>query len=700
MKIQNHSATLTSSLRHMAIIMCLCAGFFATPASVSAAEFSSWANQMKIVFTGYTRSEPLEDFSVLVTFSNRPGFTYTQFLSGSNADLRFTDASLIHELNYEIEQWDTNGVSLVWVQVPKLAGTNTTLLAYWGKEHQVVPAYSTNGATWNSNYRGVWHLAEPVTAGASTGIHLDSSSNRFEGAQSGNSQADGVVGMAQNFNGSSKITMGAVMTMNAYTKEAWVKLAANGNLMSSGNSHAFWVPGGQLCSGHNNDWQAVMDPNPMPVGSWQHIAVTYDSATNSGQLILYRNGVPVSAAVNKAPPAPDPVFYLASHGGANFFTGQLDEARVSSVARSSNWIWASWMNQASNAFFETTSIVIPSISNCAPSDVTAISATLNGVLVSNRTAPVYVAVYWGTNDAGTAIGDWQYRSALEGEQAPGPLKIAITGLYSNQSYFFTYSSSNACGTTITQPSLQFNAWGSPSVDNDAATGIDETSVTLRGILLVGHGAYASFYWGGNPTNLTNVVSAGLVEEGVFSAPLTGHVDTCYYRSFVSNQYGVAWAASVTNISATLRQVLKLEQDAEFGKAFVLGTAFLARCQDTTTLGALRETLARLQQEKRAAVGLSFAIESLGTHRDIAEGELAKEPEVSVLLLRKVIRERDGTILINAASILSAMNDPVVPALIAQRLKTSKDQVVLTALQETLDQRALKQTGPTTHQEGV
>ena len=31
--------------------------------------------------------------------------------------------------------------------------------------------------------------------------------------------------------------------------------------------------------------------------------------------------------------------------------GGLDEFRISSVARSSNWIWACWLNQASNAAF-------------------------------------------------------------------------------------------------------------------------------------------------------------------------------------------------------------------------------------------------------------------------------------------------------------------------------------------------------------
>jgi hypothetical protein len=50
---------------------------------------------------------------VLVVLStNIPGFSYTDFLSGSSADLRFAASNGTDELNYEVESWDTNGA--VW----------------------------------------------------------------------------------------------------------------------------------------------------------------------------------------------------------------------------------------------------------------------------------------------------------------------------------------------------------------------------------------------------------------------------------------------------------------------------------------------------------------------------------------------------------------------------------------------------------
>ena len=38
-------------------------------------------------------------------------------------------------------------------------------------------------------------------------------------------------------------------------------------------------------------------------------------------------------------------------GDRRFLAGSLDEVRISSGARSADWVWAEWMNMASNAVF-------------------------------------------------------------------------------------------------------------------------------------------------------------------------------------------------------------------------------------------------------------------------------------------------------------------------------------------------------------
>ena len=67
----------------------------------------------------------------------------------NGADLRFYD-TLGSELKFEIENWNTNGTSHVWVQVPALTNSGT-VRALWGNPNVTsMPAYTTNGATWTN----------------------------------------------------------------------------------------------------------------------------------------------------------------------------------------------------------------------------------------------------------------------------------------------------------------------------------------------------------------------------------------------------------------------------------------------------------------------------------------------------------------------------------------------------------------------
>jgi len=131
--------------------------------AASAADFSSWQKTMKVTFTGYNPpggAATLTNFPALVVFStNITGFSYGDFKSLTNRDLRFTAADGTSELKYEIESWNTNGSSYVWLQVTNLVDTNTYVSAYWGKSGTNAPAYTTNGAVWSDGFKLVEHMA-------------------------------------------------------------------------------------------------------------------------------------------------------------------------------------------------------------------------------------------------------------------------------------------------------------------------------------------------------------------------------------------------------------------------------------------------------------------------------------------------------------------------------------------------------------
>ena len=123
--------------------------------TTQAADFRLWGKKAQVQFTGYSRPDTLTNFPALVVLStNITGFSYADFVSGTNADLRFADSTETNELNYEVESWNTNGSSYVWVQVPLLAGSNTSIWAYWSKAGQTLPTYATNGVTWSASFRG------------------------------------------------------------------------------------------------------------------------------------------------------------------------------------------------------------------------------------------------------------------------------------------------------------------------------------------------------------------------------------------------------------------------------------------------------------------------------------------------------------------------------------------------------------------
>jgi hypothetical protein len=79
---------------------------------------SGYTSTARFLVSGYEQPETLTNFPVLIKLStNLPGFRYTQIRSAQAADLRFVDAGT-NELNSEVELWNTNGASFVWVQVP------------------------------------------------------------------------------------------------------------------------------------------------------------------------------------------------------------------------------------------------------------------------------------------------------------------------------------------------------------------------------------------------------------------------------------------------------------------------------------------------------------------------------------------------------------------------------------------------------
>ncbi|MBN1674846.1 MAG: DUF2341 domain-containing protein, partial [Kiritimatiellae bacterium] len=133
-----------------------------------------YARKLKIAFAGYTPpgGGVLTNFPALVRLGEGlAGFRYDGFASPAGYDLRFMDATATTELAYEVETWDTNGESCVWVRVPRLAGADDYVRAYWGNPARAAapPAYATDGSVWDAGFAGVWHLGETLADSSAYG---------------------------------------------------------------------------------------------------------------------------------------------------------------------------------------------------------------------------------------------------------------------------------------------------------------------------------------------------------------------------------------------------------------------------------------------------------------------------------------------------------------------------------------------------
>ncbi|MDI6773972.1 MAG: DUF2341 domain-containing protein [Verrucomicrobiota bacterium] len=538
-------------------------------------DMTRFSCRMMISFTNYNRAEPLTNFPALVTLgANLTGFGYTQFVSSAGGDLRFTDATTSSALNYEVENWTTNTNSYVWVQVPVFTN-NCHIWAYWGNPVATnPPACTTNGATWDTYYKGVWHMAQTNA--------LDSTTNRHHG------QAQGSVTL---------VSTGLVDGANEFDADVdYVAVADSADFTLSGDytvsalilSHALadWeIFMGTYCNlglgfvfglrdNVNNTlsfrdsagWQ--LSTLAIPDWEWKYVAYTRQG-TNG---IFFVDGTNAATIATAAAGTDGKDLYLGG-GGAGYpaykFDGLIDEARISWCRRSTNWIWAECRNMASNSWFNSYSTVesLLRVRNLAATGITWSNATMRGEILNTGGTNPDVFVCWGTNDYGTAgTGSWEHTESLgNGYGAWATFETNITGLISNTLYYYRCYVTNSTGEDWGNPAKSFRSSGAPAISNRMATSISQTAATLNGYLACGP-ADVTFYWGlsdgvETPGSWANTSAVGSAKAGWVSTTVTVLAGgTYYYRCYATNEYGFDWANDTTNF-ATLPALLRLNANA-------------------------------------------------------------------------------------------------------------------------------------------
>ena len=428
--------------------------------------YDGWALRMKITFAGYNPpgGGTLTNFPALIVFSNgmASDFHYGDFLSAAAGDLRFSDSNGTTALNYEIDTWNTNGVSSVWVQVPTISSTNDYIWAYWGVGGATPPPCTTNGSVWTNVYLGVWHL------GTTNGVAnlRDSTGNGFNGTSAGGSvtNAVGMIGGAQGFAGGANdyVSIPALnVTATNFSVFAWINGHPNGQYagivysrpggQGCGLGYNITGPPGQLSYTWNNagntwGWNDGLYPTN---NAWAYVgvvitpaqAILYCASTNGGYLTAANNVGHASASLTT------PFEIAADPGNGYRLVGQVDEARVSLLPLSPSWVWATWVNMASNGAFNSYGSVqgVPLVNNAGgATNITATSAVLNGTLLETGGCASAVFVFWGTTDGGTNWS-WANTNSWAAPQSPGTYAYAVSSLTTNATIYYRFAATNANG---------------------------------------------------------------------------------------------------------------------------------------------------------------------------------------------------------------------------------------------------------------
>ncbi len=346
-------------------------------------DWALYAHKFSVAFPGVTEGATLDDFPVLVKVSEAgiPGFRYADCAKEGGADLRFTDGNGTTPLPCEVEVWDTNGVSLVWVRVPTLT-KDTRITGYYG--WNLAPAVVA-ADVWDSTFIAVWHMnaasgslsQSDATANRRTvTIPADYGDNVIPGAE-------GIVGKAADFghradgkgNYGRNNGDGAFDGLTTATIEFWTRQEAaptnNNNYIIFCGQPSPTVTAYTLSQGSNGNTGIAYYSDvggtatyvwggsaSTPLSQWNHHAFRYDGINGKTSYIQNNvskrdqsdsnvNGHSIFAVKKEFCIGSFTTHYTAN---ANY-VGLLDEVRISNVARSDAWVQATHDTIADNATF-------------------------------------------------------------------------------------------------------------------------------------------------------------------------------------------------------------------------------------------------------------------------------------------------------------------------------------------------------------
>ena len=367
----------------------------------------------------------MTDFPVLIKITADNNLKTTanggRITNSNGYDIIFRDSDGITTLDHEIEQYNgSTGDLIAWVKVPGITNTaDKVIYMYYGNSGVTSPTQDPN-RVWDTNYEAVWHLKEdpsgtvPQMRDSTVNARHGTSAGSMPSTASVTGKIDGSL-LFDNVNDridTSNFTGG----LSQMTAEAWVFKAdtTGDDRMVAKSSDTNLTPnyiwslgvagniirvrlatGGAAPTSHDS---ATISAN-----TWAHLAFTYDGAN----IRIYKDGaLQTTTAKTGVVNSGTQVVVVANNDNIpndRYWNGQLDEVRMSNIARSTCWIQTEYNNQNSPATFYT----VGTEQSTPPTSVDLLSLSARGE--GNR-----VVVEWSTAQELENLGFHLYRAASLG----------------------------------------------------------------------------------------------------------------------------------------------------------------------------------------------------------------------------------------------------------------------------------------------
>ena len=342
------------------------------------------AKSVTLSATGYTDTETIPNFQMLVKLSEGVyGYSYADSET-DGSDIWFEDSSG-NVIPSEIDTWNADGESFVWVKVPSLYPVSsgaTSIVMHWG---DLASKQTTSDKMW-TGFAGVWHMGnvsgttkEPDKTGNGLDAQPQTSANSSSSASATTmNTASGVVGKSRinstTTNNRNSLFVpdysSAVADSSVFTISGWWSANAssqNGKLFTCGETWAnrMWYGYIGNASGFNTIPQVYSGGSQclsnVGVDSFNKTFVYFVFVYDGTTVTVYSNGRQVarttSATANKANT------YGFAIGGVKYgalqqnsgWNGWYDEVRMYDGAQSANRVKADYDTMHSPHAFLTMS---------------------------------------------------------------------------------------------------------------------------------------------------------------------------------------------------------------------------------------------------------------------------------------------------------------------------------------------------------